>query len=355
MPFPKSKISVSGIMVNRTITFLLVIIMMSSCTNTSQEEQGSPNVAKEVSERIPVLFDTDANNELDDQHALAYLLFNGKAFDVLGVTVNATFSGGDIEEHYTEARRVLQLCIVYGKIPLFSGANANFEEIRNSLNAQEYDGKDAVEFIIGEARKPRDQKLVLLPVGKLTNIALALEKAPDIKDKVRIVWLGSNYPEPGEYNQINDIPALNYILEQEVPFEMVMVRYGKTSGSDAVRATLSDIEEKMKEAGPKTEPVEGRHGGIFTNFGDYSVDLFRHAEMHGDTPSRALFDMVAVAIVKNPSWGEANEIPAPILVEENWKERPENSRKVVIWENFNGEAILADFYATMRNPVIVER
>ena len=28
-------------------------------------------------EGIRVLFDSDANNELDDQHALAYLLFNG--------------------------------------------------------------------------------------------------------------------------------------------------------------------------------------------------------------------------------------------------------------------------------------
>ena len=29
---------------------------------------------------IPVIFDTDANNELDDQHALAYLLLNDSTF-----------------------------------------------------------------------------------------------------------------------------------------------------------------------------------------------------------------------------------------------------------------------------------
>ena len=32
------------------------------------------------SSRIRVIFDTDTNNEVDDQHALAYLLFNGNAF-----------------------------------------------------------------------------------------------------------------------------------------------------------------------------------------------------------------------------------------------------------------------------------
>jgi purine nucleosidase len=37
-----------------------------------------------------VIFDTDANNEIDDQHALAYLLFSGDVFAVEGVTVNAT-------------------------------------------------------------------------------------------------------------------------------------------------------------------------------------------------------------------------------------------------------------------------
>ena len=47
-------------------------------------------------EKIRVLFDSDANNELDDQHALAYLLFSGRAFEVEGITVNRTKNGGDV-------------------------------------------------------------------------------------------------------------------------------------------------------------------------------------------------------------------------------------------------------------------
>lgn len=331
------------------------MVLLSSCTNTSHKKPNSSIKEKEVASKIPVLFDTDANNELDDQHALAYLLFNGETFEVRGVTVNATFNGGDITKHFKEAERILKLCQEDSKIPLYAGANARFEDIRKTINEPEYDGKDAVEFIVEEARKARQQKLVLLPVGKLTNIALALQKAPDIKEKVRIVWLGSNYPEPGEYNQVNDMPALNYILDQDVSFEMVMVRYDKPSGTDAVRTTPSEIEEKMPGAGPKSIAVEGRHGNSFTHFGDYSVDLFRHAKLDGNPPSRALYDMVAVAIVKNPSWGESHEIPAPILAAEKWKERPENSRKVVIWENFQRKAILEDFFATMHKPVLAER
>lgn len=53
---------------------------------------------------------------------------------------------------------------------------------------------EAVNFIIEQELKDRDQKLILLPIGKLTNIALALKKESAIAKNIRIVWLGSNYP-----------------------------------------------------------------------------------------------------------------------------------------------------------------
>ncbi len=218
--------------------------------------------------KMPVIFDTDANNELDDQHALAYLLFSGGVFDVLGVTVNATKHGGDISQHYAEAKRVMTLRNLYGKIPLLSGANEDFESIRDHVNESNYDGSEAVKFIIEQARMKRDQKLVLLPVGKLTNIALAILKAPDIKEHVRIVWLGSNYPRSGEYNLENDIPSMNYLLDQEVEFEVVTVRYSDSTGSTAVRTTREDMHKQMPGAGVRSvAPVEGRHGGILPTLG----------------------------------------------------------------------------------------
>jgi len=40
------------------------------------------------------ILDTDANNELDDQHAIAYLIFNDDLFDIRGITTNRTWGGG---------------------------------------------------------------------------------------------------------------------------------------------------------------------------------------------------------------------------------------------------------------------
>lgn len=301
-----------------------------------------------------IIFDTDANNELDDQHALAYLLFNGDLFHVEGVTVNATFNGGNIDEHVEEARRVMELCESYGRIPLLKGSNGSFGEIRNEVHKPDFDGADAVNFIIKHANAPSRKELILLPVGKLTNIALALEKDPSIASRIRIVWLGSNYPQPGEYNQNNDTAAMNFLLNTDVPFEMVTVRYGLPSGTDAVRVTPEEVYRMMPGVGPRTkQPVTGRHGGSFYTFGDYSVSLFEHAEYYGDPPSRALFDMAAVAVVKNPSWAMATDIPAPVLINNQWVERPGNPRTITIYENFNRNEILKDFYDSMNNYRLV--
>ena len=296
---------------------------------------------------IPVIFDTDANNELDDQHAMAYLLLNDEVFNTLGITVNATRSGGNIDQHVKEARRVLRLCNKEEEIPLFAGANGDFSSIRPYAKEEGFDGQEAVDFIIREAMKERKEKLVLLPVGKLTNIALALEREPAIADRVRVVWLGANYPDPGEYNLENDIPAMSYVLESGVPFEMVTVRYGKSTGTAAVAVTQQEIFEKMPGLGPTADKaVTGRHGGSFTTFGDYSVELFKHIDYYDDQKSRSLFDMAAVAVVKNPSWAMSSKIPCPAYVDGLWIEQPDNQRTILVWENFRSDEILADFYAS---------
>jgi purine nucleosidase len=303
---------------------------------------------------IRVLLDTDANNELDDQHAIAYMLFNGQIFDVEGITVNRTSTGGGIDNHVAEAERIVKLSGLDGRIPVLKGADGSFEEIRPHLHRPDHDGAAAVDFIIRAAHQPSDRTLVLLPVGKLTNIALALEKDPSIASRVKVLWLGSNYPDPGEHNQVNDEPALNYILDSDVEFEIAIVRYGKPSGTDAVWASLQEIRTRMPGTGPRIrQPVEGRHGGQFTRFGDYSVSLFENYPMQGDPPSRPLFDMAAVAILKNPSWATALRIPAPILVERRWVDRPGNPRHITIWENFDREAIIQDFFHSVENPVLV--
>lgn len=311
--------------------------------------------ATKTEEKMRVIFDTDANNELDDQHALAYLLLNGDVFAVEGVTVNATRGGGLVDEQYAEAHRVMQLCGVADRIKLLKGANGTYRDIEQTVDSATFDGKEAVDFIIRRAHAESDKPLVVIAVGKLTNVALALRKDPSIASRIHLVWLGSNYPEPGEYNQENDTSAVSYVVKTTVPLDIATVRFGVGTGTDAVRVTPEEVRERMPGLGPRIEAgVEGRHGGVFHTFGDYSVSLFENIHMSGDPPSRALYDMAAVAVVKDPSFAKSVEIPGPVLVDGEWKDQPNNSRKITVWEHFDRDRIMNDFYETMRDYVLAD-
>ncbi|MCK3686018.1 nucleoside hydrolase [Maribellus sp. YY47] len=297
---------------------------------------------------MKIIIDTDANNELDDQHALAYAFLNNDVFDVVGVTVNNTANGYGLQGQYDEAKRIIQLFDLEEKLPLFFGADSTYDVIVPHINEAQFDGQAAVDFIISEAMKVKDEKLVLAPIGKLTNIALALAKEPSIANKIRIVWLGSNYPNPGEYNLVNDVSSVNPVIESGAPFEMVTVRYGDSTATDAVRVTPAEVEEFLAGKGPVSQnTITGRHGGEFNSFGNYSKDLFDHAKMHGYPPSRALFDMVVLAVLKNPAWGTKHEIPAPKLINHAWVEQPGNSQKIIYWDQFDRDAIVNDLFSLM--------
>ena len=305
--------------------------------------------------KVRILLDTDANNEIDDQHAIAYMLLSGDVFLVEGLTVNRTNNGGDIEAQALEAERVVGLCNMHPALPVTRGASSSFGEIVSRIDKPRFDGSDAVNLIIQRAEAYDGQKLVLLAIGKLTNVALALKKRPDIVDKVKLVWLGSNYPKPGEYNLEADPESLNFVLDCAVEFELAVVRYGAQSGTSAVRVTLEDVAARLRGQGPTTKsPITGRHGGNFTHFGDYSINLLSNVDLYYDPPSRALYDMAATAILKNPDWAEARTIPAPTLENGIWRERPDNSRKVVIRENFDHKMIVDDFYRTICDYQLAE-
>ncbi len=320
----------------RITLLLLLVIGISGCNSPQQAE------------RFKILIDTDANNELDDQHALAYAFINSDVFEVVGVTVNNTFNGNGIEGQYKEAERILTLFNLQDTLPLHKGAHGNYVDILPTINEADFDGKPAVDFIIEQALNATDEKLILVPVGKLTNIALAIKKEPKIIDNVRIVWMGANYPDPGEYNLQNDTAAVNPVIDSGVELEIVPARYGKPTASDAVRTTPQEILEKMSGKGPLArQPIIGRNGGTFDRFGDYSINLFDNIKLYGDPPARAMFDMVALAVIKNPEWGTATTIPAPTLVGDAWEPRPENSHTIIIWDQFDRDGIMNDFFGRM--------
>ena len=73
----------------------------------------------------------------------------------------------------------------------------------------------------------------------------------------------------------------------------------------------------------------------------------QHIDYYGEPPSRSLYDMAAVAIVKNPTWGEVKTLRGIRMVEEKWTVDKSSQREILLWENFGREAILQDFYTAL--------
>ena len=314
------------------LTTLLSIVLLFSLFASSQTPQR-------------VIFDTDANNELDDQHAIAYLLFNQDIFDVVGITTNRTYNGGNIENHTAEAVRMVKLCNSWGQFPVLSGADGTYNEIKPQLDETNFDGHEAVNFIIKKAHETAKGKLLLLPVGKITNIALALEKDPSIIPKVKVYWMGTQIPYSNpEYNQGNDIAAAQAVIATDVELWL----FPADGATGDVGASKKDIYKNMPAKGPYVDPpVQGRDGGYYHYFGDYSVHLFESV----NDDWRSLYDMAAVATVKNPEWAKSYTVTGAHLNDDGAWFYQADIREITYFREYDLDAVMNDFWESMNNPV----
>ena len=160
-----------------------------------------------------VVLDTDQKNEQDDQHYLSYGLFS--ELDILGV--NSIHHGGGQEPiNYAEILHIIELAgqssLPEDRVPfVFRGADQRLE-IPDSR--QWFDTvpvvSEASEAILAAARGASPGNPVwIVPVGPGTNTASAILHARfeglELKDRVRIMWLGgSNNEIINEFNGNND-------------------------------------------------------------------------------------------------------------------------------------------------------
>lgn len=74
-------------------------------------------------------------------------------------------------------------------------------------------GSSASAAIVDEARRDDDLPLFLVCAGPLTNVAAALEEAPDIAARLTLVWVGGALTDgAAEYNRDTDPAAAELVL-----------------------------------------------------------------------------------------------------------------------------------------------
>lgn len=194
---------------------------------------------------IPVIFDTDIGDDIDDALALA-LALQSPELDVKLVTTVAD----DVESRTRLAWKELGL---FGRqdIPLATGAPEPLLDPKYPDKAAQFGVLTAADQPPASARARASDKIIevllaspvkmtLIPVGPLTNIALALREEPRIKDKIeRIVLMGgAYYPARREYNIYRDRIAAQIVFSSGLPITGVgldVTEKCKLEGSDMDR------------------------------------------------------------------------------------------------------------------------
>ena len=182
----------------------LFIMVLGSCALDN-------NISSSESGKIPVIFDTDICDDIDDTWALAMLLQSNE-FDVKLITTA-------VRNTPSKAKVVAKFLQTVGRtdIPIGIGVKHNEAGHRQQEWIKDYDlssypgtiYEDGVKAMINTIMKSR-KPIKVVAVGPLPNIATALEREPRIAEKAEFVGMhGSIYlgyggsSEPSaEYNVV---------------------------------------------------------------------------------------------------------------------------------------------------------
>lgn len=200
---------------------------------------------------IPIIFDTDIGGDIDDALALA-LALQSPELNVLAVTTVTDDTVGRARVAWKElgfyARQDVPLAVGADETLLEPRANrpapAQFKVLTPQDTLPAPARQRAVDLII-KTLLASPRKVTLVPVGPLTNIALALKTEPRIKEKIeRIVLMGGSFDLlVPEYNIIRDPIASAIVFNSRVPITAVgldVTLKCKLAGADLERLRKAD-------------------------------------------------------------------------------------------------------------------
>lgn len=212
-----------------------------------------------------IIIDTDPGQ--DDAVAILLALASPDEIEVLGITAVA----GNVPLALTQKNARI-ICELAGQpeMRVFSGCDSPMR--RKLVTAEHVHGKTgldgpqmadpvmalqdqhAVDFIIETLRREPAHSVTLCPLGPLTNIATAFERAPDIVGRVeQIVLMGGAYFEVGnitpaaEFNIYVDPEAAAKVFSSGVP--LVVMPLDVTHKALTTRARVEGFRAIGNEAG----------------------------------------------------------------------------------------------------------
>ena len=212
------------------ILTLLFALSLCTCDSAKVIDTARTQVPGEVDiskhewpegQKIRVILDSDTANETDDLFAIAYAVPD-ETIDLLGLSSAQWFHHRSGDSTVYQSQRLNEdLLGIMGRMDLPHPLGS---DMIMGKPWGGYDARDspAARFIIEQAKAtPAGEKLAVLSIGAVTNLASAIALDPSVKEKIVSYSLGFRYDFAGgfwnkdEFNIRRDLNAANYILNAE--------------------------------------------------------------------------------------------------------------------------------------------
>ena len=293
-----------------------------------------------------VILDTDMYNEVDDQFALCYLMKSLDSFELEAITI-APFSGsgyantktieeGTIKSYETTLKILDMLNMSEYKNKVYKGAINYFNDSNNT--------NDAVDKIIEVANK--NDKTTILAIGAITNIALAINKSPDIINKIKVIWLGGNSfltKNNNEFNFRQDIKAVREVFESGCDLVVIPCR---NVASNLV-TTIYELDHYLSSDLEINKYLKE----IFLKCKKHYMDN----ELDEIGSSKTLWDLSAIAYLINADWFKSEYISCPNILDNGVYEPTLDNHKIVFVNDLFRNKIYQDFFIKMGYTINSEK
>jgi purine nucleosidase len=226
----------------------------------------------------------DVDTGIDDALAIAYAIHSPE-LDIIGIT--ACFGNIPVEEAVRNSQIVLEK-LGRSDIPVYAGAHESLRRGPRKVYARHVHGEDglgnvlngekpseipevhAVDYLI-EQVKNNPGKITYICVGPLTNLALAIQKAPEITtmfDEIIImggaVFCKGNVTPHAEANIHCDPEAADLVFRSNLPLFLV--------GLDVTMQTLLKREELAN-----WRKKEDELGSFLADMTEFYMDFYKKA------------------------------------------------------------------------------
>ncbi len=246
-----------------------------------------------------VVLDTDTYNEIDDQFALVHVLLSPERVRLEAIYAapfhNSRSSGpGDgMRKSFEEIHRVLEVVGHVGP-PVLEGAT---EWLTHSKSVSP---SPATEDLIERAQSDEGGPLYVVAIGAPTNIISALLLAPEIVERVVVIWLGGNslyWPTAREFNLEQDPEASQALFDCGV----ALVHVPCFNVADHLTTTRAEVDRYVEPAG---------------KVGAFLAERYKQYVDDRAGASKVIWDLAATGWILGPSWTTSALTQSPVLTDD---------------------------------------